>query len=85
MEFLLLLERLLLPLLLLPSSRTCSYSDFLTHTQTYSYSNILILRLTHTQTYTDTDLLIHNTPKGNRPGCFHGPVRGQFVGMSQAV
>eukprot|EP00959_Pyramimonas_sp_CCMP1952_P023136 486580-Pyramimonas_sp.AAC.1 len=25
-----------------------------------------------------------NAPKGSRQECFHGPVRGQFVGMSQA-
>ena len=25
------------------------------------------------------------TPKGSRQGWLHGPVRGQFVGMSQAV
>eukprot|EP00959_Pyramimonas_sp_CCMP1952_P055346 1157145-Pyramimonas_sp.AAC.1 len=29
------------------------------HTQTFSYSYLLILKLTHTQTYTYTDLLIH--------------------------
>ena len=54
---------LLSDILRLAHTQTYSYSDLLilrpTHTQTYSHSDILIHRLTHTQTYSHPYVLIH--------------------------